>query len=49
MKIIYQEHCLDEVLKFFSDRFRAKIHKVENFVDAAKNKVIFKLYVEEEK
>jgi hypothetical protein len=48
LKIIYQEHPLDDVMEFFSNRFRAKIAKSEFFIDQQKNTVVFKLFVEEE-
>lgn len=52
MKIEYIEYGLDTVLKVFADGLESKdgkISLVEPFVDTAKKKVIFKVYVTEAK
>lgn len=47
IKVGYQEHTLDEVLKYFADGFKpvpgVTLVNWEAFVDATRNKVIFKL------
>lgn len=46
-KIIYQEHDLDDVMNYFAISFQAKIIDYDYFLDATKNKVVFKLVVKE--
>lgn len=46
-QIIYQEENLNEVINHFAISFQAKIIDYDYFLDAAKNKVVFKLVVEE--
>jgi len=46
LSITYVEYSLDEVMNYFADRFCAKIVNHDYFLDAAKNRVVFKLVVE---
>lgn len=43
---IYQEEDLDFVMAYFVKAYEAKIIDTEWFLDAAKNRVVFKLTVE---
>lgn len=45
-QIIYQEHDLDDVINYFAIAFQTKMIDYDYFLDAAKNKVVFKLVVE---
>ena len=45
-KIIYQEEDLDDVINYFAIAYESKIIDYEWFLDAAKNRVVFKLTVE---
>lgn len=52
MNIQWQEHKLDDVMDYFSKGFApkpngAKVVKAEWFIDTNKNKVVFRLYVDE--
>jgi hypothetical protein len=45
-QIIYQEEDLDLVMSYFVKDYNTKFIDFEWFLDAAKNKVVFKLVVE---
>lgn len=45
-EIIYQEEELDTVMGYFVKGYEIKLNGHEYFLDAAKNKVVFKLFVE---
>lgn len=49
MKIEYQDLDADYVMAYFAKGFKCKLSRHEWFYDAKKNRVIFKLYVLEEK
>lgn len=45
-EVIYKEEDLDRVMSYFVRDYSAKLINYEWFLDAAKNKVVFKLVVE---
>ena len=45
-EIIYQEEDLDDVINYFAIACESKFIDYEWFLDAAKNKVVFKFTVE---
>lgn len=49
MKIVYQEHNLDDVLRYFVAGFSnsIEINDYQATVDSTANRVVFKLYVGE--
>ena len=52
MKIEYIEKTLEQVIRYYAKDFNPKdgiVYNFEYFVDPTKDRVIFKLFIEEEK